>query len=125
MILIIGGAYQGKLTYAMERLGLMEAGVYRCGHDTAMPSGKKIIYGLDQWILAMTKADMDVPEAIERFIQHNAEAAVICDDISCGVVPMDAEMRKWREETGRSLAVLSRHAEEVIRLFCGIATRIK
>ena len=125
MILIVGGAYQGKLGYTLERFQLTENDVYRCGeNDTGIPRGK-IICGLDKWILALIKADMDVLEHLRHFTQNNQDAVVICNDVSCGVVPADAILRKWREDVGRALAKLSRESDEVIRLFCGIPTRIK
>ena len=33
MILIIGGAYQGKLDFAKETFGVTDADVYICGED--------------------------------------------------------------------------------------------
>jgi adenosyl cobinamide kinase/adenosyl cobinamide phosphate guanylyltransferase len=126
MILIFGGAYQGKLACALERFRLTESDVYRCGDDDVdMPVNKQIIYEIDKWILALTKKDIDVEEAVRQFITANKEAGVICNDISCGVVPTDPILRKWREAVGRTLAALSRNSDEVIRLFCGIQTRIK
>ena len=109
MILIFGGAYQGKLAYAMDRFNLTESDIFR----------------LDKWILELIEADKNVEEAVKNFIEDKPDAVVICDDISCGVVPVDPVMRKWREAVGRTLAELSRESSEVIRLFCGIATRMK
>ena len=125
MFLIIGGAYQGKLKYAFERFHFTENDVYRCSEgDRKTPRGK-VVYGLEDWILALVKADMDVAEKVREFIGQNTDAVVICRDISCGVVPTDAVLRKWREDVGRSLTALSKNASEVIRLFCGIPTGIK
>ena len=126
MILIFGGAYQGKLAYALERFGLSESDVYRCGdEDTAIPGGKRIIYEIDRWILAMVRADMDAAREVRSFIERNGDAAVICNDVSCGIVPTSEVLRKWREETGRAAAELARRSDEVIRLFCGIPTKVK
>jgi adenosyl cobinamide kinase/adenosyl cobinamide phosphate guanylyltransferase len=126
MILIFGGAYQGKLAYALERFSLTENDVCICGSDdTGMPKNRKIIYEIDKWILALLKRDIDVEEAVHQFVNVNKDAIVICNDISCGVVPVDPLLRKWREATGRSLAALSRESAEVVRLFCAIPTRIK
>ena len=126
MILIFGGAYQGKLAYALERFGLGESDVYRCSDDDVYrPCGKDIIYEIDKWVLALVRADMDVAESVRMFIAENEDAIVICNDISCGVVPTDGVLRKWREETGRAMAVLANHSQEVIRLFCGIPTKVK
>ena len=90
-----------------------------------MPENNKILYEIDKWILALVKKNMDVAEAMRQCIARNQDAIVICNDISCGVVPVDPVLRKWREEAGRSLAMLAHHSDEVIRLFCGIPTRIK
>ena len=161
MILIFGGAYQGKLAYALERFGLADGDVYRCREDdAAIPGNKKIIYELDKWILALVRADAeaeadrsaadtnsdpdsnadavaaadtnsdpnsnaDIEGAVRRFIGQNGDAVVICNDISCGVVPDDPVLRKWREATGRAMAELAGASEEVVRLFCGIATTLK
>jgi len=126
MVLIFGGVYQGKLDYALTRLGLTEDDVYLCSEeDTAMPQGRKIICGLDKWILALIRTDMNVEELTGRFIENCENAVVICNDISCGVVPMDADFRKWREAVGRTLGKLAQSADEVVRLFCGIPTHIK
>ena len=126
MILIIGGVYQGKLAYALERCGLGEEGVYRCSEQSvALPQGKRIIYELDKWLLALLRASIDPDREFNRFRAANADAVVICNDISCGIVPMEAELRSWRETVGRALISLSVSSEEVVRLFCGIPTRLK
>ena len=126
MILIFGGAYQGKLAYALERFKTAESDVHKCNvDDVLMPENKKIIYEIDKWILALVKKDLNVKNEVRQFVNNNKDAIVICNDASCGVVPVDPVLRKWREETGRSLAMLSQNSGEVVRLFCGIPTRIK
>jgi len=126
MILIFAGAYQGKLSYALARFNLAEMDIYHCkSDDITMPGNKKILYEIDKWILALLKKDIDVEEAMRQCIDSNPDAIVICNDISCGVVPVDPVLRKWREAVGKSLAMLSHNSDEVIRVFCSIATRIK
>ena len=62
-------------------------------------------------------------------LEQRAEAwknsVLICDDISCGVVPLEAETRAWREACGRMLNALSRRADTVTRIFCGLPQRLK
>jgi len=126
MILVFGGAYQGKLTYAKERFCLTDDDVFRCSDDDVnTPVNKKVIYELDKWILALIKSDIDTSEVLRQFIHSNKDAVIICNDISCGVVPVDETLRKWREAVGRALAELSSESHEIIRLFCGIPTRLK
>ena len=127
MILIFGGAYQGKLDYALKRFGYTDADVYRYReNETFEPAGAKIIYDIDKWLLSLIKADADAdPEtAVLRLIERNSGAVVICSDISCGVVPADPMLRKWREVVGRALSELARASDEVVRLFCGIPMRV-
>jgi adenosyl cobinamide kinase/adenosyl cobinamide phosphate guanylyltransferase len=126
MILIFGGAYQGKLAYALERFNLAENDVYKCNTDDVnTPVNKKIIYETEKWILALVKNNLDVGKPVQQFINDNNDTIVICNDISCGVVPVDPVLRKWREVAGRFMSALSQKSDEVIRLFCGIATRVK
>ena len=126
MILICAGVYQGKLHYALTRFKLSERDIYHCKcDDIAVPGNKKILYEIDKWILALVKKERDVAEAVRQCIAGNQDGIVICNDISCGVVPVDPVLRKWREAVGTSLVLLAQHADEVIRVFCGIPTRIK
>jgi len=126
MILIFGGAYQGKLEYALTRFELAEEDVFFCADEAiACPVGKKVVYEIDKWILSLIKADKNISEEIEPFLHENHAAIVICNDISCGVVPIDPVMRRWREETGKFLGLLAQRSDEVIRLYCGIPTVLK
>jgi adenosyl cobinamide kinase/adenosyl cobinamide phosphate guanylyltransferase len=126
MILVFGGAYQGKLAYALERFGFTEDDVYRCREEcTALPGGKMVIYEIDKWILALVRAGSDVTAAVRALTVSNPDAVMLCNDISCGIVPLGADMRRWREAAGRSMAVIAEMSDEVIRLFCGIPQRVK
>jgi len=126
MILIFGGAYQGKFDYAVERFNLTGDEIYRCSrYSVVMPMGRKLVYELDKWIFALLEADDNADGAVKQFIENNKGAIVICNDISCGVVPIDPLERAWREAVGRAMAAMAREADEVVRIFCGIATVIK
>jgi adenosyl cobinamide kinase/adenosyl cobinamide phosphate guanylyltransferase len=108
MILIFGGAYQGKTAYAEEHF-----------------SGRAIVNNFDRLVLDWIQADECVESNLQRFADENVDAVVICNDISCGVVPIDPVMRRWREEVGRAMGMLSQRSDAVIRLFCGIPTKLK
>ena len=126
MVLIIGGAFQGKLDYAVNRFGLREEEIFFCSdEDAACPAGKRAVYEIDKWVLSLIRADKNIPEETQQFLKENKDAIIICNDISCGVVPIDAQMRRWREEVGRFLGLLARESGEVIRMYCGIATKLK
>ena len=65
-------------------------------------------------------------EARNRAYKEGCGAIIfICEDIFCGVVPLGADMRAWREMTGRMCSFLSSEAENVTRVFCGLEQVLK
>ena len=54
-----------------------------------------------------------------------ADKIWIADDISQGVVPIEADRRAWREAVGRTLLWLGKESDEVHRVFCGLGQRLK
>ena len=57
--------------------------------------------------------------------QQEEKRIIICDETGCGLVPVDAFEREYREAAGRICTVLAEHADEVYRVVCGIGMRIK
>ena len=126
LVLVFGGAYQGKLEYVYRQFSLSEDDVHFCNiNDTDYPEHKRVVYGLDKWILALIRSDSESSDAVKSLVNNYHDVIFVCDDISCGVVPMEADMRKWREAVGRALAEIAQNSDEVIRMFCGIPTRLK
>ena len=120
MILIIGGAYQGKLDFAKETLGITDADVHTCSAGE-IAFTKRCIYKIEEFTYGH-------PDPIGYFQAHQKEwqdSILICEDIFCGVVPMGAENRAWRQNTGRLVQYLSREADRVSRIFCGLEQRLK
>ena len=109
MHLIIGGAHQGKLRYALS-LGYTEADVAR-----SLPTDKPILYGLQ----ALTREDPTLTAA------EIPDCIVICDELGCGVVPMEAFDRNYRECCGRLCTRLAEASSRVHRVICGVGTVIK
>lgn len=120
MILIIGGAYQGKREFAKERFALNEEDVFTCTPGK-IDFSKPCIDKIEQFTL-----DCANPVA---FFQENRElwqdSVLILEDIFCGVVPMGAEKRRWRQNTGRLAQYLAKEASSVRRIFCGLEQRLK
>ncbi len=108
MKLIIGGAYQGKKQYALENF-----------------NGEEIIEDFHLKVLDMLKTNTDVMQYIQEHLEDYRDKVIICQDISCGVVPIDPLMRKWRETVGHALGFLAKKSDRVIRVFCGIGTSLK
>ena len=125
MDLIIGGAYQGKRAYAKEKYMLTDEDIFTCTDTGEIDFGARCIDRLDEFTLWCVKHNVD---AEEHFRDHRDEwenCVLICRDIFCGVVPMGAQMRAWREMTGRLCAYLAREAEHVTRIYCGLEQKLK
>ena len=114
MKLIIGGAYQGKRAFAMEKLGIPETQIFTC-EDTHIDFSKPCIDRLE--------AGIDPMEQLKE--QDLSDKVIICMDIFCGVVPIDATMRLWRHTTGLVCQYLAQNADSVSRIYCGLEQRLK
>jgi adenosylcobinamide kinase/adenosylcobinamide-phosphate guanylyltransferase len=124
MELIIGGAFQGKKEYAR---GLREnLTFYSCAPERAeIDFSSGAMEHLELFVLGCLRENRSPRAYFEARESEWMNAILIADDISSGVVPMDAEMRAWREESGRLLAYLAGKAARVHRVFCGIGQAIK
>lgn len=125
MVFIFGGAYQGKTDYALQTYENAET-VFVCKEDMGdVDFSCDIISCYHLFVLKQLKAGIDPCAYIEAHLAELKGKIIICDDISCGVVPMDKKMRQWREALGRAMGLITRHAEEVVRVFCGIGMKLK
>ena len=119
MELIIGGAAQGKTAYAEKKYGLTEDEIFVCGNSSENDLSARCITHLERYVRACLE------EGSEPRTDFREDAILIADDISCGIVPVDAEERAWREKTGRYLTRLAEKAVHVTRIFCGLPEELK
>lgn len=120
MILIIGGAWQGKLDFAKESFGVTDKDVHTCTAGE-IDFSKRCIYKIEEFTYYH-------PDPIGYFQSHRKEwedSILILQDMFCGVVPMGEENRRWRQNTGRLSQYLSKDAAQVSRIFCGLEQRLK
>ena len=130
MILIIGGAYQGKMAFAEQLL------------EQQKKNGKtgSIFPQFHMWVKAHMELDENdkinenvnsnekndkLEKELREKLAQEPDTIIVCNELGCGVVPMDAFDRAWRERTGRLTCALAAQAEAVYRVTCGIGTRIK
>lgn len=113
-MLVIGGVGQGKLDYALKKTGLTMAHV---GRDPG--EGRPILSGLEAWVRTHPET------TAEQLADGNPDVVILCDEVGCGVVPLDPEERAWRERVGRLCCRLAEHAQGVERIFCGLPMILK
>lgn len=110
MILVIGGAFQGKRNFVLNKLMLDE---------------KNVLFDFHICIKNILKNGGDVEKYFSDILIDPNIRAVVSDEIGCGIVPIDKDERIWREITGRKLCELALNSESVYRVSCGIALKIK
>lgn len=115
--LVIGGRSAGKYEY-MRGLGYGE-------EDFSTDFSTSVLYKLGDCIEKLLKDGDDVGEALEALLTDSKIEVVVCDEVGCGIVPIDAFEREYREAVGRACIILAEKADIVERVFCGIAVRIK
>ena len=120
MRFITGGFSQGKVRYAQKKYSISDAETA----DAAVVSGRRLqeaalVYNLQEYIRVNHQgSECEIPSFRE-------DAVIICDEVGCGVVPVSAEERAFREAVGRISCKLAEQAESVELVRCGITRRIK
>lgn len=122
MILVIGGANQGKLLYTMKKWGVAQT---QLSTDFENAENARVFHNFQQAVQNSLNAGEDPIKKLEYLLACNPELIVLCDEVGCGVVPMDREERIWRETVGRLCCRMAERADEVYRVFCGIPMRLK
>lgn len=107
-VLIIGGAHQGKSEYARKK--------YRREPD---------MKSLHLMVRSLIQEGKDPRANVLSMLEQCSEWLVTCDEIGCGIVPIEKTDRRWREQTGRLLCELAQCADIVERVSCGIGLVLK
>ena len=109
MILITGGRYQGKLSYAQS---------IACPENT-------IIDNCDRVIRQQLEDGESQAKIMASWRNVPVDSIVILNDVSMGIVPIDKDERVFRETVGKVGVMLAENADSVYRVFCGIPMKIK
>lgn len=126
MIFVIGGSYQGKGAYVRDAFGITQDDVFVCTEETReIDFSKRCIAHIERFALGCVLRGEEPSDYWRAHIGAMQNAIVIADDISCGVVPIDDEMRAWREASGRANNYLTGEAAHVHRVFCGLGQVLK
>lgn len=113
MILVVGGAGSGKRDYVKNAFGYADADIADAVLD-------------DRPVLDRLHDLLRESEADAMFFERLRDKKVIlCNEVGCGVAPVSAEERAWRDAVGRVSAELAARADTVVRLCCGIPVTIK
>lgn len=123
MILVFGGAYQGKLDYVKEHFDIET--ICDCSDGREPDFDMDVICGLEGFVLDRVKKGREAADFFRETKELWQDKILIAADVSQGIVPIDQELRAMREMNGRLLLYLTKEAEQVIRVFCGIGKNVK
>lgn len=112
MILVVGGACSGKRAFVEDALGYAPQDCSACAEDSA-----PVAVDVQDMVRERSKEDLLALLKDKR--------VVVCDEVGCGIVPLDPGDRAWRERVSRLCCDLAVHADTVVRMVCGIPQVIK
>lgn len=125
MHLILGGRYQGKLSYA-NKLYTSFPAIYDLEHEH--PESIKtcgLIVNIHLGARRLLEENIAPCEFFVSKLDILKDSVIIGEEICGGIVPADEFLRKWCDETGRLYQFLAGEAEVVDRIFAGLGMRIK
>ncbi len=127
MTLITGGACQGKLAYAR--------GLFEKERDIAVADGESagpdeilcadIWNHFHRWVRRMLETGEEPGPALEEILSARPDLVIVTQEVGCGLVPVDAFERKYRETAGRLGCRLAKRAGRVVLVTCGIPMTLK
>lgn len=123
MVMITGGAYQGKTSYAVQNFNISEDDITDgkiCAPETTMTA--RCIKNYHELV---KRLGTDSISFTQELCLRNREAVIIIDEIGCGIVPIEKSERAWRENVGRCGCIIVSNSETVVRMVCGIPLIIK
>lgn len=126
MVFVTGGSYQGKLDFVKRTFGVRDADITD-GGTCAFSDGlaKPVLNHVHVLAERMLDAGILPLDAFVEQIKQYPDRILICDEMGCGIVPLDARERSRREAVGRLQCALAERAHTVYRVCCGIPVKIK
>ncbi|MEY8338393.1 bifunctional adenosylcobinamide kinase/adenosylcobinamide-phosphate guanylyltransferase [Lachnospiraceae bacterium 62-35] len=128
MKFVIGGAWQGKKEWVLQKEGreLQFADGAASSYEAAETSeGITDFHHYIRRLAVEGKTEEEILSFLGGILEKNPEVIIIMDEIGQGVTPIDGFERHYRELSGRAGQFLAKRAKEVYRITAGIGQRIK
>ena len=128
MVLVTGGHGQGQNDFGEElvKKNNITGGLADCGTcDFKEPLTAAFIKDYHRLVKRFIEEGEDPAEYTKKLVEANPAAVITVDEVGCGVVPIEASAREYRETVGRMSCIIAASSDEVYRMFCGIPSKIK
>ncbi|MFD1929403.1 bifunctional adenosylcobinamide kinase/adenosylcobinamide-phosphate guanylyltransferase [Sporosarcina siberiensis] len=125
MHIYIGGAHNGKRAYVRKVLKNQRVQWFEGELPDEVNSNQHfVVAGLENWLL---HTDLPEQQAIDLIVSSvkGQNAVIILTDMNRGIVPMEAAQRNLRDVCGRLYQRLILEADEVTRIWYGLAQNLK
>lgn len=119
MRLIIGGNSNGKLE-RLKQLGYADEDI-----SDNINCKPKVLYKLNYLVKSVIEQREFSVKYVMDLIENTDIEVIVCDEVGCGVVPIDRVERDYREAIGRVCCEIAKRAIIVERVYCGISTIVK
>ncbi len=110
MVLIVGGRSSGKKTYLLSHFP------YALEDISDVPGKTAVLTDLQQFVWD----NLEKMPLNALFDAVKDQDVILCDEVGCGIVPIERKERDYRETVGRLCCMLAGRADTVIRVTCGI-----
>jgi Adenosyl cobinamide kinase/adenosyl cobinamide phosphate guanylyltransferase len=126
MRLVIGGRYNGKLNYVMEKYHYSENDIIN-GNEINIhkPQYKKVINNYHLFIKKLLENNIDSIKITTEVLKNSNIQTIICDELGGGIVPLDEFDRIYIDTVGICCQIISKHSSSVERIYFGIPLIIK
>ena len=148
MELIIGGCFQGKTAYGMDKLkerkllfdgsGAREIIVADGETCTWEQCAKADLVTRFHLLLRRTLTEGSnepgitpkillekMTDQVNILLEENPDLMIVCDEVGCGIIPIERSERDYREAVGRVLCLLAKQATSMERVVAGMPVSIK
>jgi len=123
MILVTGGAYQGRSAYVIREYGTPPGDMAdgrSCTPEEAMKA--RCITAYEELVRRLGD---DCIRFTEELCRTPQDRIIILREVGCGIVPVEKSERIWRENVGRCGCIIAANSCRVVRIICGMPEVIK
>lgn len=140
MILVTGGAFQGKTSFIREHFlpdGEGPEGFVRNGKEASFEElcTCGCVMNFELWIKRELEAiqcgegaeeiQAALSARVREIIRRNPGLIIELQEMGCGVVPIEKKDRIYRECCGRIGCLIAENGSEVYRVICGLGQRLQ
>ena len=121
MTIYFGGCGHGQAALGEKETGLTPA---VCTPEAALTA--PCVADFHLLLRAVLAQGGSAQDYARRLLAENPDAVLVCDEIGGGIVPLDPDERRWREETGRARGLLAAaDGTRLIRVWYGLPEVLK